>query len=358
VGALLLKQLAQKDHVDLFSEVLEKPPADIHCILRETLEHFGDTHTLHDIKDLNSLLAWVLYAYESLTLAQLNAAIGMESEHGEFLDIRDKIGREFSAYFSIVDLRHKDTSSQPAKPPEETETIPPLGMGVDIPTENVDAVNNDDIEVPTVKVAHASIAKFFRNSDTSNHACIGVTRDEANVRLAKTCLRVICYKEEENSKPWKAMTTTEKLHTYAINNFCKHLKEAKSAATAADKVEIFRLLTKLFRDESVMARFTKEVEFWPDFFNMESSLGIVWSWFSDEDTLNSLGDEEKQWVIEPCPSIAEKILKPIAIWYAKNWLQDPAIALNDEAMYFFTNLRSLINLVKPIPKHSFRSQAD
>jgi hypothetical protein len=358
VGALLLKQLAQKDHVDLFSEVLEMPPADIQCILRETLEHFGDTHTLHDIEDLNSLLAWVLYAYDSLTLAQLNAAIGIESEHGEFLDIRDKIGREFSAYFSIVDLRHKDTSSQPAKLPEETETIPLLSTSVDVPPEIVDVVNNDDIEVPTVKVAHASIAKFFRNSDTSNHACIGVTRDEAHLRLAKTCLRVICYKKEENSKSWKAMTTTEKLHTYAINSFCKHLKEAKSAATTADKVEMFRLLTKLFRDESVMAQFTKEVEFWPDFFDMESSLGTVWSWFSDEDVLSSLGDEEKQWVTEPCPSTAERILKPIAIWYAKNWLQDPAIGRNDEAMYFFTNLRSLINLVKLRSKHSSKPQAD
>jgi hypothetical protein len=349
VGALLLKQLAQKDHVDLFSEVLENPPKNIHCILKEMLEHFGDTHTLHDITDLNSLLSWVLYAYEPLTLGQLNAAIGLESEHGEFLDIRDKIGREFSAYFSIVDFRTKDTSSRPVKPSVETETIPLLGTGVEIAAESAEAQDNDRLDdLPSVKVAHASIAKFFRNSEISNHACIGVSREEAHLRLAKTCLRAICYKPEENSKPWKSMTTTEKLFFYATTYFPKHLKEARSAATAADKVEIFRLLTKLFRDEHVISQWVREIGFWPDFFDLEKALGVVWSWFSNEDVLNALKDEEKQWVVEPCPSTAERILKPIALWYAKNWLQDPVPEHNNQSMYFFVFLRSLVNLVRTI----------
>ena len=211
MGALLLKQLAQKDHVDLFSEVLENPPADIHSILTETLEHFGDTHTLHDVTDLNILLSWILYAFKNLSLGEINAAIGLESEHGEFLDIRDKIEREFSAYFSIVDYRHLDALSESFQQSTRAETMQLLGTGVDIPAENLEAEDDDDLEVPIVKVAHASIAKFFRNSEISNHASIGVTREEAHLRLAKTCLRAICYNAEENSKPWKSRTTSERL---------------------------------------------------------------------------------------------------------------------------------------------------
>jgi hypothetical protein len=350
VGALLLKQLTQKDHVDLFSEVLEKPPTNIQCILKKTLEHFGDTHTVHDIKDLNSLLSWVLYAYEPLTLSTLNAAIGLESGYGEFLDIRDKIEREFSAYFTIVKLLHRDESTEPAKPPVETGTTPLLGTGVDVPPEEPagDQVD-EELNFTVVKIAHASIAKFFRNVESSGitqkNTCIGVSRNEAHLRLAKTSLRVICYKTEEDSKPWKSMSTTEKLLPYAALNFAKHLKEGKSAATIADKVEIFRLLTRLFRDETIISRWVQVTEFWSEFFDMNASLGIVWLWFSDEDVLKELNDEDKKWVVEPSPSTAEKILKPIAIWYAKNWLLDPAVDRNDEAMYFFMYLRSLVKLV-------------
>lgn len=350
MGALLLKQLAQKDHVDLFSEVLEKPPTDIQAILKETLEHFGDTHTVHDIKDLNTLLSWVLYAEERLSLAWLNAAIGLESGHGEFLDIRDKIGREFSAYFSIVDLRDRDEPAQPTKLPVEVGTVSLLGTGVDVATEKpAEDQNDDDLDIPGVKVAHASIAKFFRNAEissiTEKNTCIGVGRNEAHLRLAKTCLRVICYKPEEDSKPWKSMSTTEKLLPYATTWFDKHLKAGKAAATVADKVETFRLLAKLFRDETVISRWVRETGFWSKFFDMNESLGIVWSWFSDEDALNELTDEEKKWVVEPCPSTAERVLKPIAMWYAKNWLQDPTVERNEDAMYFFVYLRSLIQLV-------------
>lgn len=354
MGSLLLKQLAQKDHVDLFSEVLENPPADIHSILTETLEHFGDTHTLHDVTDLNSLLSWILYAYGSLTLGQLNAAIGLESEHGEFLDIRDQIERECSAYFSIVDYRHQDTSSQSFQLPTKADTIPLLGTGIDIHAENLGA-EDDDLEVPIVKVAHTSIAKFFRNSEISNHASIGVSREDAHLRLAKTCLRAICYNAEENSKPWKSKTTTERLHTYAITYFSEHLMRASTAFVAAsvdEKVEIFRLLTRLMRDEEVIAQWARDIQFWPDFFDMNSSLGAVWSCCSDKDVLNALGDEEKQWVIEPCPSTVERLLKPIAMWHAKNWLQNPNPEGNNEFMYFFMMLRSLLNLVRFMLKHS------
>jgi hypothetical protein len=361
VGALLLKQLAQKDHVDLFSEVLQKPPLDTNSILRETLEHFGETHTLHDVTDLNILLSWILFAYgPALTLGQLNAAVGLESEHGEFLDIRDKLEREFSAYFSIVDYRHQDASSQPIQPSTRPDTMPLLGTGVDVPAGDLDAEDDDDLDVPIVKVAHASIAKFFRNSELSSHGSIGVSREEAHLRLAKTCLRAICYKAEENSKPWKSKTTSDRLHTYAVTYFAEHLKAAGpafEAAPVAEKVEIFRLLTRLTRDEEVIARWTRDIQLWPDFFDINSSLGVVWSCCSDKDVLDALGDEA-QWAIEPCPSTAERVLKPIAMWQAKNWLQDPNQDRNNEFLYFFMNVRSFGNLVGFILKHSLEYHAD
>ena len=138
--------------------------------------------------------------------------------------------------------------------------------------------------------------------------------------------------------------------TYAITYFSEHLMNASTAFATApipEKVEIFHLLTRLLRDEEVIARWIRDVQFWPDFFDMNGSLGNIWSYCANEDVLNALGDEEKQWIIEStCPSTAERLLKPIAMWLAKNWLQDPIPDRNNESLYFFMNLRSLLNLVR------------
>jgi hypothetical protein len=362
VAALLLKQLSQKDHIDLFTEILQDPPPDIQSILQQTLVHFGQTHMAQDIQDLNSIFAWVLYGRETLTLAQLNAAIGLESDHGEFLDIRDKIGREFSAYFSIVDLRHKDPLEQAGNPQgdadankegPQTSTPDTSLKGVAEGQANDDPATefDDDLDVPTVKVAHASVAKFFRSvgscSVEEKNICIGMNRKEAHLRLAKTCLRVIC-SIAEPSRSWKSMGTTDKLLSYAARYFPDHLAEAKSVATLEGKLEIFRYLVRCFRDEDVISRWVRETALWPDWFDMDKALGTVWSWLSDESVLKELKDEEKAWVTESASSISERVMKPIAIWFAKKWLQDPAIEVHDQSLYYFAYLSGFIKLVSPV----------
>lgn len=76
----MVKELLQNDHRDAFSEALQFPQRKVADILRHTLEYFGQTHTKEDIEDLNRLLAWVLYGKRPFTLAELNAATGLESK--------------------------------------------------------------------------------------------------------------------------------------------------------------------------------------------------------------------------------------------------------------------------------------
>jgi len=346
VASLILKQLSQKDHIDLFSELLQDPPQDIQSILEGTLVHFGQTHTVQDIKDLNSLLSWVLYSTRGLSLAELNAAIGLESQHGEFLDIRDKIEREFSAYFSIVDphlpqgtvlLRSDNPISQENK--DNTQ----LSIDNDVTT-------LDDLDDGMIKIGHGSISKFFRSAQKSiikeKGVEIGVNSGEANLKLAKSCLRAICLTEEP-LKTWKSPMTKDKLLSYAITSLSAHLRGGRSAANLEDKLEIWRNLTKMLRDENIISRWVKMIELWPSWFALSSNsdLGVVWAWLSDETILKELGEDEKAWITEPASSIAERLLKPVAVWHAKCLLQDADGFLHGEHLYFFIFMHALINLV-------------
>jgi hypothetical protein len=352
VAALLLKQLLQNDHVDLFSEALEKPPEDIQSILNQTLVHFGETHTAQDIRDLNSLLAWVLHAKQQpLTLAQLNAATGVESEHGEFLDIRDKLKREFSAYFSVVDLSHRIEVGQPTGSPDSSDAN--NSSSKDEGQKSLDETQfsdlDDNLETQKVKVAHASIAEFFRSSVIGKvkekDVPIGMSRAQAHLRLAKTCLSVIC-STGVSSKPWRVSHKNDLL-SYAATHFHEHLAEAevRSTATLADKLEIFKFLLKAFRDESVMGRWVLETSIWPTWVDPDGAITTVWAWLSEQDVQKELKEEDIAWINDPSISTAEKLMKPTALWFAKQWLQDPAIAKNDSSYYYFIYLYAFQKLV-------------
>ena len=353
MAALLLKQLSQNDHVDLFSEALETPPKDIQSILSQTLVHFGETHTAQDILDLNSLLAWVLHAKEQpLTLAQLNAATGVESKHGEFLDIRDKLKREFSAYFSVVDLHHKTELGQSTNTSDGNASAN-KDEGQKQLDEAVVSDIADNLATQKVKVAHASIARFFRSSAIGRikekGVPIGVSRAEAHLRLAKTCLSVIC-STETSPKSW-SVSHKDDLLPYAATNFHKHLAEddVRSIATLADKVEIFKFLSKVLRDESAVDRWVLQTAVWPTWFDHTGAIGTVWAWLNDQDIQKELKEEDIAWINDTSVSLPEKLMKPTALWFAKKWLQDPTIANNDLAIYYFIYLYAFEKLVSRMP---------
>lgn len=341
VSALLLKQLAQKDHVDLFSSVLDNPPKDIQNILEQTLAHFGQTHTAQDIEDFNCLLAWVLYGSETLSLAQLNAAIGLESNHGKFLDIRDKIEREFSAYFSIVDVKGSKPLESTVRVADDNESTKYGDMETPLETQDLD---EDD---STVKIAHASIAKFFRNTETSTvtekGVAIGMRSEVAHLRLAKTCLKVICATEGQKS-PLNPKGTVHALLIYAAQYFQDHLKEGRSAATLEDKIEIFGLLRKVLCEDAVIYRWVRERSIHPEWFDISRSLGTAWSWLSDQEVLEKVSEEDKAWLQEDV-SIAERLLKPTAKLFAQKLLHEDSDEAASNTFYFFIFLNGFLKLV-------------
>lgn len=372
MGALLLKQLLEKDHISLFSDILENPPENITGILQHTVEHFGETHTKQDIKDLNSLLGWVSYAYAPLTLAELNAVIGIESDQGEFLDMRDKLEREFSSYFSIIDLNRRMHPPQIEDIPEDstigqaTSQGSPQDVRREAPEEIQGEVQEDkfnqELDVGFVRFAHASIAKFFRAGkptpvgESHKHLLIGMEKTDAHLQIARTCLRVIC--STKTSSTSRDSGVTDNLLNYAANNFHKHLKEAQWAIVYEENIDIARYIIQMFRDEAVMDGWVREGEFsklWFDPETFETSdtcgngtLDIITTWLTGEIIQKGLNADERTWINVPSRTAGEKFLTPVALWFAKKWLQDPNSDLNYQAIYLFAMLNGLLKFVSSL----------
>jgi hypothetical protein len=311
VAALMVNELAQKDHLHLFSDALNNPPRDVTQILQDILRHFGHTHTVQEINDLNGLLAWVLYARRPLKLAEVNAAVGLESEYGPFLNIRDKIESEFSAYFSVNDSDTGFKGSEEAK----------------------------------LRLAHSSIAGFFRGGEKikikSGGTILGVTADGAHLRLLKTCLTLLCAKEQ--TQTLGPLSDDNKLLKYAANHFLEHLMELRECdIPIEERYYLAKYLIRFFRDDKALDKWLESLDSFPIWTSM-SEVDAVWAMVSDQNLTKSFSPEELAWVTDSTASKAQKITGRLVGVIARKFLQTPTS--NTRLYKYFLSLNYFKQLV-------------
>lgn len=320
----MVNELSQKDHLNLFSEALNNPPRNIEQILQDILKHFGHTHTIQEINDLNNLLAWVLYAHRPLTLAEINAAAGLESDYGPFLNIRDKVESEFSAYFSVTDIGRKNFNSKLEATTLDNSTDP--GQKDEKLHVQQEPENLGDSEEALLRLTHSSIARFFKSAAkveiNSKGIALGVTADEAHIRLLKTCLKLLCAKKP--AQTLGQLSDSDKLLKYAANNFLDHLiKLQPNQIPIEEKASIAQYLLQVFGDDEVMNRWLESLETLPQWYSM-SEVDHIWALLSDENLKQYLTSDARALITDTKTSRAQKVMGPLVKFMARKWLQSAA----------------------------------
>ncbi len=342
----MVNELSQKDHLNLFSEALNNPPRDIGQILQDILKHFGHTHTIQEINDLNNLLAWVLYARRPLTLAEVNAAAGLEADHGPFLNIRDKIESEFSAYFSITEIARKNSNSKFKDPPLDASVDP--GQKDERLQTPQDSENSEDSEEALIRLTHSSIALFFRSAAkveiNSKGVALGVTADEAHTHLLKTCLKLIC--ANVPAPTLGQLSDSDTLLKYAANYFLEHLIILQPNQIPIELKDcIAKNLLQVCRDDGVMNRWFGSLEELPQWWYSMREVDHIWALVNDENLRQNLSPDEQGLFTGTKASKAEIILRPWAKFLAREWLQR-AVSKREPHEYFYSlsYLKQLVSI--------------
>ena len=341
MAALLVKELLQKDHLFPLQAIFNQADREVEDVLRETLQHFGQTHDLQDIADLNRLQAWTLCAERPMTLAELNIVTAFESRYGAFLDIRDKIQNAFSSFFSIVN-KSKRTREYQRK----------FGIAQEIGTGSEAGIEDNSAKDATLRLAHSSVADFFRRSEKvvigGKEHSIGVDQMEAHLRIAQTCLDILCAIEPMTSSPF--LDSPDSVMKYASFHFIHHLEfllqdEHVGSLNFDDKVCLARKVIKLFRDDVVLARWwylSFEAQ-WPQWYGLPGPLQTVWVLISDFKIRAELRAEDRVWLEDPNTTICEKLLRRPAMFVAASWLGQNS-PLDVKSTYSY-HLEAMINLV-------------
>ena len=341
MAALLVKQLLKKDHLNVIQATFDQSDHQVADVLREILQNFGQTHELQDIEDLNRLLAWTLCAQRPMTLAELNMITAVESSYGAFLDIRPKIQTHFLSFFSIVDKSRKTITYQRK-----------FGAGKEAETASEAEIEDEDTEAATLRLAHSSVADFFKRSEkvviSGKGIAIGIDQREAHLRIAKTCLEVLCTTELLVSSPFPDNPAS--ILKYASFHFIHHLEfllqdENIDSLSLEDKIGLATKVIKLFRDDVILGRwwFLSFETKWPHWFGLPGPLQSVWKLISDDAIRDQLQAEDQVWIEDPSTPICEKLLRRPAMFVSASWLGQ--ISPLDVKNTYFYHLEAMVNLV-------------
>lgn len=234
VATFMVKEMLYKDHLDVFRGALSQTSVD--NIIRRSLQQFGITHELQDIEDLNRLLTWVIYGrYGTFNVAELNAVAALDSPMGGFINLREKIERDFSQYFVVGGAESSEAHSKS----DMTDT----------------QLANE--EKATVKLAHSSITRYFRRSEDveipGKNIAIGIRKETAELAITKTCLLALCNKETR-SQADPLYTDVQPIIDYAVRHLGTHLNAITwfyNSLGLEDKIFLASYLTRLAREEAL-----------------------------------------------------------------------------------------------------------
>jgi tetratricopeptide (TPR) repeat protein len=319
---LMLKELLKKRSEPSMRQSLEQAPKGLKEILRHVLESFSAGSNEEELDYLNELLAWTACALRPFQLGEIETILRLKSPEGEGMIYPEgALRKAFASFFSLnredglttAELqnphRYKSDSDDEAQEGKREEGFEDVENETDF---------DSNKETTEVTFCHASIGDFFRDetqgkvSAGDGHIPIGVDYHEAKVYVLKTCLRLLC--DSEFAK--KAEGTAAFTEKYVSEYWPAHLRSLElSKVKLEDRKEIASMLAKMFSQEDVMAAWTYRKAWHCN----NDSLKLIRQWWEDPKVVDSLPDEERNFVTSTGSSPATTF-KPAAMIYAQKWL--------------------------------------
>ena len=156
-------------------------------------------------------------------------------------------------------------------------------------------MNKSDPASTTIRLSHASIGDFFREASQDTPTAVGVHTNDAELRLAKYCLGLLC---DVGADSWSERQSS--LYEYASNFFQDHLSQIDiSTIEVAEKQEIAKHLAQIFRNTGTIQNWVGQaVYIRRDWLFSRENNAAVRRWLVDEDAQIALDGEDINWVKE------------------------------------------------------------
>ncbi|KAF3928452.1 hypothetical protein ABW20_dc0103280 [Dactylellina cionopaga] len=338
---LMLKEISTKNREVAIRASLQQLPKGLPATYRKLFESIAEllADETDQIADLKEMLMWVGFAIRPLNIMELEHLSTLRYGDGDsgVLDLEGELGKKYASLFTVVHLSifhfwnfsgskeegHRQDISEPQGDSEEEDLDPELDDEEDNRTtyQKLDRI---------VRLRHASLGDFLKlgNADTA----LGVTAEEANIHLLKTCFQVMRdptqmpTQDTQYSLPQEALAESPQLAfaSYAISNWYLHLQRVPIGSIKADeKAYIITSLYEILTNVDIIAaqiRNPTEGISSASFNAFQDGIWIdtVILWIKEGDVVLLCETEVQEWVTKVLGHKKE-LIKPTLIAFYK-WL--------------------------------------
>jgi len=320
----ILKTISEKQRPNEIREVLEKTKKFNRTdAIGDEIERCNHSLNPEVIKDLNTLLFWVMYARRPLNLSELKSIIYTRRQESSLRPLYQQIKEKFSSFFtvrldrdapfSVVALTSESIADY-FKHPSEGQELSTLPAQSDATEPEVRLVKNflrtfceDNL------YQRLGFEKFLNSKLAANDTTVHVDCESADAVAVLECLKVLTreYNDDEETAPFM---------DYASWHFYEHLEAVDLALTSPKlKAEIGNRLIRIFWDVATIEQLEYATRFW--FFREVVSKHVP-RWFQDSAVVKNLTEEQKGWCLKISEDSDEEVnlFTPTAQAVARNWV--------------------------------------
>ncbi|KAJ5574110.1 uncharacterized protein N7459_008537 [Penicillium hispanicum] len=322
---LMMQELVKRRSQASMRKSLEQAPKGLKEMMRHVLSSFSANSEEEELEYLNELLLWTACSAQPLSLVQVEGILRLKSPEGDgMIYLEGALRKQFASFFTVdrvdglttaelhslamnpTSLEESDDERDEREEASENEEYEETFEDVD------NFVSFDsDAQTTTVTFCHASIGDFFRDENegkvtaVNGSTPVGVNWRGAKIYVLKTCLRL--FTESEFAKK---CGDANQILMHAARNWLEHLKSTPpSYAEQADRIEIARMLVKMFSVEEVMNTWLGR-RCWS---STKGSVETIRQWWDDVEVLEALAADEQEFIMST-KDAPFTTFKPVALF--------------------------------------------
>ncbi|KAI9683210.1 MAG: hypothetical protein M1820_010927, partial [Bogoriella megaspora] len=308
--------------------VLDKAGAEIKEILRRGLQQLNETLDPQSITELNELLTWVLCFTSPLTVKQLKAAQALGHEKTAIRPLKKILKDDYGTVFEIDEDEYVTVSSEIREclilerrqdAGSRMEKEEGAQRTVTITKEEINMLSN----FIKAFVEPETFEKFgfepFFQSKGDAQIRVGVNMKDAQAFVISTLLQVFQNDKDEKTSDL-GIALGELPHLLKPERGIGELSELDSKHKSMIGSRLIGFLSQ--RVDYWVGKYGYETPY--DWLEDDDALDTLWRWLKDPTVVKASGQTETQWIDAVTDSNAKyQLLKPVALSYARQWLQDP-----------------------------------
>ncbi|KAJ5613896.1 hypothetical protein N7528_007550 [Penicillium herquei] len=328
---LLLDDISSMQRSGEIREVLSRSGESRSDTIDRKIESLNKTLSNDDISDLNTLLTWVLFAAEPMSIQELEVVLFLKAREPSLRPLAEKVRDQYSSIFRMnLDCLYLVSDSIGDFFRQSPVLLGDVhgGQGSSQGGSLDDTSDVNETEVKVVSrflelVCDPQLFKkfgfdeFFQNKMKGKSIRLGVDPETAHLTILSACLEVICSEESPYLDP---------LLEYASQMLADHLAQVDlSLISPQQKMILGPQLLKAFTDDKVINRWWDEpsLQLRCQWIYSDQYTDIVFKWLQDSAVTKGISEEHKGWLsrLSSKSELDADLIEHVARALSRQWLQ-------------------------------------